>query len=78
MNSIPEAVLKEANDLINLYGNSFQYLGECRGYEVYKFVFPEHKETGFPFVFLYDKEDECVDTITGFDALDIIGKFVHE
>lgn len=74
-NNIPEPVIKEAKGLVDLYGNSIEYLGEYQGCDMYRFVFPKQKETGFPFVFLYDKDDECVDTITGFDALDIIGEF---
>lgn len=74
-NDIPKSVIKEAEGLIDLYGNNFDYLGEYQERDAYLFVFPKNKLTGFPFVFLYDTKDQNVETITGFDALDIIDEF---
>ena len=75
---IPKQVKLEAKNLINLYGESIGFLGEYNGYEVYFFQFPENELTGFPFVFLYDREEDCADTITGFDALNIIDFFTKQ
>jgi hypothetical protein len=73
--NIPEAVRKEAKDLISRYGESIDYLGEYQDDEAYLFVFPENMETGFPFIYLYDKASDQAMTITGFKALDILSSF---
>ena len=74
-NDIPEAVIKEAKNLIDRFGESIDYLGEYQDDEAYVFVFPENMETGFPFVYLYDKASDQAMTITGFKALDILSLF---
>lgn len=71
---IPEIVLKQAKGLIDLFGEKFKYLGVYQEKDVYLFCFPENKETGFPFVYLYDETNESVEEITGYEALDIIGE----
>ena len=73
-NTIPESVVKEAKGLIDLYGNFLEYLGDYSGYDVYLFAFPEHKETGFPFVYIHDSDSDVVLEVTGFRALEIIDK----
>lgn len=75
---IPESVLTAAKGLINLYGNSFEYLGKYMGTDVYRFKFPANTQTGYPFVFIYNTKDGCTDAITGFDALDIIEEVVKK
>lgn len=72
---IPESVIKEAKGLIALYGTNLKYLGELRGYDIYQFVFPNNSETGFPFLYIYDKSKDQAMEITGFDALDMISEF---
>ena len=72
---IPKAVLKAAGDLVRIYGPNLILLGEKAGQEVYQFVFPEDEKTGFPFVYLYEK-DKPVLELTGYDALDIIASFL--
>ena len=76
--NIPEAVKKEAKDLIDCYGESIEYLGKYQEEETYKFVFPENLETGFPFIYLYDKATDQAMTITGFKALDILCSMEEE
>ena len=78
MKEIPESVMHQANSLVELYGNNIEYLGEYMGTDVYRFVFPENSITGYPYVFLYDREDGTADTITGLMAVDIISKFLKE
>lgn len=74
-NDIPKAVLEAAKDLVDRYGDSIEYLGKYQEDEAYMFVFPQDEETGFPFVFLYDRASDQAMTISGFDALDILSSF---
>ena len=76
--NIPESVIKKAQELVNLYGDTLSYVGEYKGNDVYQFVFPEDSETGFPFIYLHDLPNDQVVEITGFDALDIIGEIVND
>lgn len=71
-NEIPQSIQNEAKDLITCYGNNLAYCGLYDGYSVYQFVFSEQQETGFPFVYLYDTDEEKVIEITGFQALMIL------
>ena len=75
---IPEQVINKAQGLIDLYGEDFEYMGVYNGKKAYLFCFPDDKETGFPFVYLFDATSDSVEEITGFKALDIIGKFGNE
>lgn len=71
---VPAQVKATAQDLINMYGDSFDYLGEYEGAETYLYRFPDDIDTGFPFVYLL--KDGKVEEISGFLAFDIIGSFV--
>ncbi len=77
-NIIPQAVVKEAGSLIKMYGENIVRIGQKGIFDIFMFKFPEDTLTGYPFVYLYDREDKTADTITGFDALDIIGEFFKE
>lgn len=70
MVKIPQIVKDAAKDLIEIYGDKFDYLGKFEGAEAYAFSFPEDSCTGFPFVYLV--KDDKVEEISGFLALDII------
>ena len=71
----PKKVIQEAGELVEMYGDKFAYLGKWKdGRDVFVFEMPENEKTGFPFVYLYDK-NELVMEVTGFDALDIIASF---
>lgn len=74
--NIPEEVKNEARGLIEQYGDSFRYLGNCEGADFYMFNFPEDSSTGFPFVYQYF--DGKVLTITGFAALDTVNSFLKD
>lgn len=76
--TIPKTVIHAAKHLVDMYGKNFVLIGNKDGRDVYKYKFPEDSRTGFPFVFLYDKEKDTVAKITGFDALDIICEFIKE
>ena len=77
-NKIPEGVIKEAKDFVNLYGNTLKHIGKYNGYDVYRFGFPENTETGFPFLYLHNLSRDEVTRISGFDALDIINSIQKE
>lgn len=73
--NIPVQVKDEARELIEQYGDTFEYLGDYEGQEAYMFKFPEDSCTGYPFVYLYD--GNTVTEISGPLSLDIIGSFVE-
>lgn len=70
--TIPNAVLAKAQGLICLYGDCLEFCGLFHGQEVFRFRFPANKETGFPFVYLYEVATDGVREITGFDALRLL------
>lgn len=72
---VPVAVIKAASGLINLFGPRFSLLGEKGGREVYKFDFPKGRFTGYPFLYLYKKENNTAAEVTGPKALEIINSF---
>ena len=72
----PSAVLRKASGLIKMYGEHFEYLGRRDRVDAFRFVFPEDRDTGFPFVYLYEEERDAVSEVTGFEALDIISLYV--
>ena len=76
MAKIPQIVKNAAKDLIEIYGDKFDYLGKFEGAEAYAFSFPENACTGFPFVYLV--KDDKVEEISGFLALDIIDSLCVE
>ena len=47
-----------------------KYIGKYKGRDVFHYAEPD-VETGFPFIYLWEKEDNSVEEITGFDALKI-------
>lgn len=69
---IPQVVMEKAKGLIQLYGSKFAYLGKYEDQQVFMFQFPENTETGFPFVYLYDRASNRATELTEFDALEII------
>lgn len=70
---IPEVVLKEASETLEMLEETLVYLGKIGdSRDVYLLKQPIDAETGFPFVYLYDGQSAM--EITGFDALDIINE----
>ncbi len=49
----PKAVIKEAQGLIDMYGDRLEYLGDVDGQKAWLFAFPDDATVGFPFLFLY-------------------------
>ena len=76
MTKIPQIVKDAAKDLIEIYGDKFDYLGKFEGADTYVYQFPDVVCTGFPFVYLV--KDDKVEAITGFLAVDIIGSLCVE
>jgi len=70
--NIPQSVIDEAQDLIQLYGNTLIYRGVYNDCDIYQFVFPENMETGFPFIYLHDVEADQVLEISGSRALKML------
>ena len=73
---VPEAVLKAAAPLIEMFGQDFDFLGEYEGQQAWLFKYPEDEEVGFPSVFLL-KEGKVLE-VSGFVALDIVRSFSGE
>ena len=68
---IPDVVLQEASEALEMLEGTIVYLGKIGdGKEVYLLKQSIDAETGFPFVYLYDGQSAM--EITGFEALDII------
>ena len=72
MKTIPQAVLDNAKELIESFGEHFIIRGLYQGKQVYQFVFPKETATGFPFVFLYDGLTNEVESITGIGAIQLL------
>ncbi len=70
----PQAVISEAQGLIDQYGCHFEFLGKFENRDAYLFVFQDDEEIGFPFVYLYDSQTGVATEITGFEALDLLDK----
>jgi len=74
---IPEAVLKEAEELIKLEKGGIRFIGKSYQYgEVFRFVANQNLCTGFPFVYLY--KNNKVTKITGIKALHISSLFIKD
>lgn len=74
----PAAVLKKAEEIICLYGDNIVLIGQDGETNIYKFNFPEDSTTGYPIVYLHNMSNNSVEEVTGFDAVDIIGKYIIE
>ena len=72
---IPQSVIREAQGLIERYGQCIDYLGGCQDVDYFVFHFPDRTITGFPIVYLYYRKTEEVVAVTGFNALDIVEEF---
>ena len=71
-NETPQKVKEAARLLIDMYGDNVEFIGRYQDSDVYQYMFPAGKKTGFPIVFLYNYHTGDVQEITGFDSFDII------
>ncbi len=76
MMEIPKQVKEAAQELIQMYGDSFLYLGPYEGADVYLYQFPEAAVVGFPILFLW--KDGIVREVQGVDSLSIIEQLVED
>lgn len=72
MDNIPQSVINKAKNLVDFYGCNFEHLGLYNEKETYKFLFPKNERTGFPFVYLYDKQSDTTEEVTGIKGLKIL------
>jgi len=72
--NIPQQVKNEAWDLIEQYGDSFDYLGKYEGQDVYRFRFPDDVDVGYPVVYLFAGGEAL--EVSDFWALDIVRSFI--
>lgn len=73
---VPEEVIKAAGQLVEQYGENFEYLGRKDDTDYFLYAFPEDSCTGFPFVYAF--KDGDVDTMTGDIAFYIIDLFIED
>lgn len=66
----PKAVIKEAQSLIDIYGDRLEYLGDVDGQKAWLFAFPDEATVGFPFLYLY-ADGEAVE-VTGPDVFNFM------
>ncbi len=76
MSRTPQIVKDVARDLIKMYGDNIDYLGKHEGADVYYYHFPDDTDTGFPYVYLLKAEN--VTEITGFEALQLLGRYLKD
>lgn len=67
---IPQKVIELADGL------TVKYMGKYKGKDAYRTYFPD-LDLGYPDVFLVD-ENNSVEVITDFEALDMICEFIKE
>lgn len=72
--TIPAAIRQEAEDLVSMYGNHVEYLGQMPdGRAAYYYRFPDDVCAGFPVVWLYG--DGLVFETSDHEAIKIISSF---
>lgn len=71
---IPTQVRKEAEELISMYGQRVEYLGQMPdGRAAYYYHFPNDVCAGFPVVWLYGNGQ--VMELNDYEAIDVISAF---
>lgn len=70
---IPQKVINAFTELIEMYGNCIEYLGEKNNKKYYWFNVPENIDYGFPPI-IYLKNGK-IKEIVGFEALDVLNLF---
>lgn len=69
---VPQAVIKAAGELVQMFGPKFDFIGEHNGSDVYRFAFPKGEYTGYPIFYLYDKGCLSVTEVAGPAALELL------
>lgn len=73
--TIPQAVIKEAQPFIDRYGNRLKYLGDVEGQKAWLFAFPADATIGYPVVYLF-KNGEALEVSDSL-AFDFIGMYIE-
>lgn len=76
MKPIPDKVIQAAASFIEQFGNRLEYLGKEKDAKYYVFSFPDDMCLGFPFIYCLQNNE--VTEISGFSALDVLGRFVKD
>lgn len=66
---VPKQIIS-ASGLPENEAKHIKHIGKYKGRDAFHYAEPD-AETGFPFIYLWDEQNGCVDEITGFDALEI-------
>lgn len=72
----PKEVIREAQHLIDDYGNRLKYLGDVDGQKAWLFEFPDDVTIGFPFLYLLNGGE--VIELTGLSVFDVIDLYVED
>lgn len=73
---IPYQIRRAASEMTDMFGDRVKYLGIFKERSAYYFALPEDVDVGFPEVYLFD--GHSAETLTGYEALAIIGLFVKD
>lgn len=76
MKTVPEQIKTAAKQLIQQYGDAFEYLGTFQDKDAFLFAYPEDVDAGYPVVYLWD--GKTVDEVTDFIALNIVNTLVED
>ena len=75
--TIPTPIRKEAEELVSMYGQRVEYLGQMPdGRAAYYFHFPNDVCAGFPVAWLYGSGQAM--ELSGHDAVEVISAFLSE
>ena len=69
---VPQQVIKAADKLVQVYGQSFDLVGKKNGRDVYMYVFPAGLFLGYPYIYLFKDGDSAAEQITGLSALQVL------
>lgn len=72
----PAKIQEAARCLVEMFGDHVEHLGKYQGAEAYYYHFPDDIEVGFPIVYLLKNEE--VTEVSGFDALQLLGRFLKD
>lgn len=70
---IPQKVINAFTELIEIYGNCIEYLGERNNKKYYWFNIPEDIDYGFPPIVCL--KNGKIKVVVGFEALDVLNLF---
>ncbi|MCM1220889.1 MAG: hypothetical protein NC548_41025 [Lachnospiraceae bacterium] len=72
----PSKVTDAARNLIEMYGDHVEHLGQYQGAEAFYYNYPEDVTAGYCPVYLY--KDGEIDTLTGEVANNVLSSFIED